>query len=152
MQFWSRLFGRSHKATPKDVPASEPLQSEITEFSARYLTTSTEDVIAVQATLSEFSRMIAMADSVPVRMIERKGWTASDTLFTALAGICIEALMSGRMHADKGVLNPLGDAYVRLFDYCLAELSRSGRLTVTQSMREADDLEMIVANTGAARQ
>jgi hypothetical protein len=84
-------------------------------------------------------------------MIERKGWTASDTLFTALAGISIEVLMSGRVHAEKGVLNPLGDAYVRLFDHCLAELSRTGRLTVIQSMREADDLEMVVANTVAAQ-
>ncbi len=94
--------------------------------------------------------MIAMPDGVPVKMIEQKGWTAKDTLFTALAGICIEVLMSGRTHADKGVLNPLGDAYVRLFDHCLAELSRSGRLTVIESMREADELELVIATTGAA--
>jgi hypothetical protein len=151
MHFWRKLFGRSHTASEKDLPASELLQHEITEFSARYPTTSAEDVKAVQATLSEFSRMMKMPDSVAIKMIERKGWTAGDTLFTALAGICIEVLMSGRLHADKGVLNPLGDAYVSFFDHCLAELSRSGRLTVTQSMREADDLEMIVANTGAAK-
>lgn len=96
--------------------------------------------------------MMSMERSIPLKVMEQKNWTASDTLLTAMAGICIEILMSGKVHAETGLLSKQGDAYLRLFDLCTSELTRSGRLTVIQCMREADELQMIIANTEAVRE